>query len=41
MSGIAATLLGTTARVAAHFRHGIRKTASSAGFSRSRSVTRR
>jgi phospholipase C len=41
MSGIAATLLGTTARVAAHFRHGIRKTASGAGFSRSRPVTRR
>jgi hypothetical protein len=37
MSGIAATLLGTTARLSAHFRHGLRRTASGAGFSRSAS----
>jgi hypothetical protein len=36
MNGIAALLLGTIARVSAHFRHGVRRTGHRAGFVRSR-----
>jgi hypothetical protein len=36
MSGIAATLLGTIARVSAHFRYGVRRTGHRTGFVRPR-----
>ena len=36
MNGIAATVLGTIARVSAHFRHGMRRTGHRAGFGRVR-----
>jgi hypothetical protein len=36
MSGAAATILGTIARVSAHFRHGVRRTGHRAGFVRAR-----
>lgn len=41
MSGIAATLLGTIARVSAHFRHGVRRTGHHAGIVRARQRQRR
>jgi hypothetical protein len=36
MSGVAATVLGTIARVSAHFRHGFRRAGHHAGFVRAR-----
>ncbi|WP_419759308.1 alkaline phosphatase family protein [Acidisoma sp.] len=36
MSGVAATVLGTIARISAHFRHGVRRTGHRAGFVRPR-----